>query len=97
VLRQGRGAFWSANEFDYRGATAIACGYQKPGFEVPVHLVVSEASATFMNADLLGWDEFHRGALTVNRLETEHRALLDVPGVGPLAQLMLESLNKARA
>jgi amino acid adenylation domain-containing protein len=97
VLRQGRGAFWSANEFDYRGATAIACGYQKPGFEVPVHLVVSEASATFMNADLLGWDEFHRGELTVNRLQTEHRALLDVPGVGPLAQLMLESLNKARA
>jgi amino acid adenylation domain-containing protein len=96
VLRHGRGAFWSANEFDYPGATAIACSYQQPGHGVPLHLFVSEASASFMKADLLGWDEVHHGELTAHRLQTGHRALLDVPGVGRLAQLMLESLNKVR-
>jgi thioesterase domain-containing protein len=96
VLRHGLDAFWSANEFDYPGATAIACSYQQPGHEVPVHLFVSEASASFMKADLLGWDEFHHGELTPSRLQTGQRALVDVPGVERLAQLMFESLNKAR-
>jgi hypothetical protein len=34
--------------------------------------------------------------LTPSRLQTGQRALLDVPGVERLAQLMFESLNKAR-
>jgi amino acid adenylation domain-containing protein len=97
VLRHGPGAFWSADEFDYPGATAITCSYQQPGHKVPVHLFVSEASASFMEADLLGWDEFHDGELAVHRLQTGHSALLDLPEVERLAQMMLESLDKARA
>jgi amino acid adenylation domain-containing protein len=97
VLRHGPGAFWAADEFDYPGATALACSYQQPGHQVPVDLFVSEASASFMEADLLGWDEYHDGELTVHRLKTGHRVLLELPDVLRLAQLMLESLDSARA
>lgn len=97
LLRHGPGAFWAADEFDYPGATAVACRYQQPGHTVPVQLFVSEVSASFMGADLLGWDEFHAGELAVHRLRTGHRALLDLPDVQRLAHTMLESLNGARA
>jgi amino acid adenylation domain-containing protein len=96
VLRHGPGAFWSADEFDYPGATAIACNYQQPGHVLPVQLFVSEDSASFMEAELLGWDEFHEGELAVHRLRTGHRTLLDLPEVQRLAQTMLASLDRAR-
>ena len=96
VLRSGPGALWSRNDFDYRGATEIACRYQQTGHEVPMHLFVSEASAADVEADLLGWDEFHKGTLTVHRLAGDHVTLLDVPDVDQLARMMLESLRKAR-
>jgi thioesterase domain-containing protein/acyl carrier protein len=96
VLRRGPGALWSPNDFDYVGATAVACRYQQPGHDLPMHLFVSEATATFMEADLLGWDEFHRGSLTVHRQKTEHVALLDLPEVRQVAHVMLESLTAAR-
>jgi amino acid adenylation domain-containing protein len=84
-------------DFDYRGAMEIACRYQQPGHKVPVHLFVSEGSAADWEADLLGWDEFHKGPLTVDRLAADHATLLGQPGVNELAQMMLESLGKARA
>jgi thioesterase domain-containing protein/acyl carrier protein len=96
VLRKGPGALWSPNDFDYVGATAVACRYQQPGHDLPMHLFVSEATATFMEADLLGWDEFHRGSLTVHRQKTEHVALLDLPEVRQVAHVILESLTAAR-
>jgi thioesterase domain-containing protein len=96
VLRGGPGALWSENDFDYPGATAIACRYQRPGHQLPINLFVSEGSAAFMEADLLGWDTFHRGKLTVHRLGAGHLALLDLPDVKQLAQTMLESLRTAR-
>ncbi len=97
VLRGGPGALWPQHEFDYRGATEISCRYQQPGHEVPMHLFVSEASAADMAEDLLGWDEFHKGTLTVHRLAGDHANLLDLPGVNQLARMMLESLGEARA
>jgi amino acid adenylation domain-containing protein len=94
-----RGALWPENKsnYDYRGATEIACGYQTPGHEVPMHLFVSEGSATDAEADLLGWDEFHKGTLIVDRLAGDHVAMLELPVVEQLAQTMLESLRNARA
>ena len=97
VLRGGPGALWPQHDFDYRGATEIACRYQQPGHDVPMHLFVSEDSAADMEADLLGWDEFHKGTLTVHRLAGDHVTLLDLPEVEQLARMMLESLGKARA
>jgi amino acid adenylation domain-containing protein len=97
VLRGGPGALWPKHEFDYRGATEIACRYQQPGHEVPMHLFVTEASAAGMEADLLGWDDFHDGTLTVHRLAGNHAALIDLPGAKQVARMMLESLGKARA
>ncbi len=97
VLRGGPGALWPQHEFDYRGATEIVCRYQQPGHEVPMHLFVTEASAAVIGADLLGWDEFHRGSVTVHRLPGDHATLIDVPQVQHLAQTMLESLTTARA
>jgi amino acid adenylation domain-containing protein len=95
VLRSG--ALWPQGDFDYRGATEIACRYQQPGHEVPMHVFVSEGTAADAEADLLGWNEFHKGTLTVHRLAGNHNTMLDLPEVEQLARMMLESLRKATA
>jgi amino acid adenylation domain-containing protein len=96
VLRSGRDALWTQNDFDYRGAIEMVCGNQQPGHEVPLHLFVSEASATDAEAELLGWDEFHKGTLTVDRFAGDHATILDLPAVEQVARLMLELVRKAR-
>jgi thioesterase domain-containing protein len=63
---------------------------------VPVHLFVSDGSAADMEEDLLGWNVFHKGTLTVDRLASDHFTLLDLPEVEQLARMMLESLRKAQ-
>jgi hypothetical protein len=80
------------DHFDYPGGTEISCRYQQPGHEVPMHLFVTEGSAAEAEADLLGWDEFHKGTLTVHRLACDHVTILDLP----LARRMLESLREVR-
>jgi len=98
ALRMFRsGSLWPQNGFDYPGARAIAYRYQQPGHEVPMHLFVSEGFAAYLQVDLLGWDDAHKGALTVDRLGGDHVSLLQPPEVEQLAEMMLESLRKARA
>ncbi|WP_375482286.1 amino acid adenylation domain-containing protein [uncultured Mycobacterium sp.] len=92
-----RGELWPQVDFDYRGATEIECRYQQLGHEVPMHLFVTEGSAADAQADSLGWDEFHKGTLTVHRLGGAHATLFDLPAVKKLARMMLESLCAARA
>ncbi len=96
VLRGGPGALWSESDFDYPGAIAITCRYQQPAHELPMDLFVSDGSAAFMEAELLGWDTFHQGTLTVHRLDAAHLALLDLPEVKQLAAVLLDSLRAAR-
>jgi thioesterase domain-containing protein/acyl carrier protein len=95
VLR--RGELWPQSDFDFRGATKIECRYQQPGHEVPTHLLVSEVTAAAAEADLLGWDDYHKGPLTVHRLTGDHVTLLGLPEVEKVARMILESLRKARA
>jgi amino acid adenylation domain-containing protein len=95
LLRTGQ--LWPSREFDYRGAADIACRYQLPGHHVPVHLFVTAGNAADVEADLLGWDEFHHAPLAVHRLAADHDTMLDLPVVDQLAQLMLESLRQSRA
>jgi hypothetical protein len=63
----------------------------------PMHLFVGEVTAADTKADLLGWEEFHKGTLTVHRLPGHHVTLLRLPEVEQLAGMMLESLRKAIA
>jgi thioesterase domain-containing protein len=63
---------------------------------VPVHLFVSDGSAADMEEGLLGWNVFHKGMLTVDRLASDHFDLLDLPEVEQLARMMRESLRKAQ-
>ncbi len=95
VLRGGPSAVWPRNDFDYRGATEIACRYQQPGHEVPMHLFVSGDSAAEVESDLLGWGEFHNGTVTVDRFSGDHFAMLHLPRVEELAGLMFDSLRQA--
>jgi len=96
VLRGGLGGLRPQTDFDYRGAAEMAHRYQQPGHEVPTHLFVSRGFAAHLEADLLGWDEFHIGPLMVQHLAADHVSLLHLPAVEPLARMMLESLGKAR-
>ncbi|MEB3980325.1 amino acid adenylation domain-containing protein [Mycobacterium sp. 663a-19] len=95
VLRGG--PLWPENDFDYRGAAEIIFRYQQAGHEVPMHLFVSEVTAEAAEADLLGWDEFHKGPLTAHRIAGDHTAALDPPEVQRVARMMLDSLRAARA
>jgi thioesterase domain-containing protein/acyl carrier protein len=95
LLRSGE--LWPPQEFDYRGANEIACRYRQPGHKVPMHLFVTEGSAVDAEADLLGWDEFHDGPLTVHRLAADHATMLELPVVDEVARITLKSLRIARA
>lgn len=97
VLRAGPSSLWrSRDDFDYGGAVNLVFRYQQAGHEVPLHLFVSEVSADYAEAKLLGWDEFHKGTLTVDRFAEDHLALLDQPAVEQLARRMLKSIRHAR-
>jgi thioesterase domain-containing protein len=91
------GSLRPENHFDYRGARQVAGHYERAGHQIPMHLFVCEATAADAEADLLGWDEFHRGTLTVDHLAGDHVTMLERPGAQRLAQRMLEILLKARA
>ena len=80
--------------FDLGGAAKLACRYRQPGHGVPMDLFISEDSTADAEADMLGWDEFHRGTLTVHRCAGDHFTMLQLPVVEQLAQSMLESLRK---
>jgi amino acid adenylation domain-containing protein len=80
------------NGFDLAGAAKIACRYRQPGHAVPMDLFISEGSAADTGAEMLGWDEFHRGRLTVHRLAGDHATMLQLPAVEQLARSMRESL-----
>jgi amino acid adenylation domain-containing protein len=95
VLRGGPGSLWPKNDFDYFGATEISCRYRQAGHGVPMHLFVSEDSAAEVDSELLGWDEFHNGSITVDRFAGDHFAMLHLPEVNRLAGLMFDSLRQA--
>src|SRR5262249_14233731 len=75
------------NDFDFRGAKEIECRYKQPGHGAPMHLFVSEVSAADAEADSLGWDECHKGPLTVHRFSGDHFSLLQLPQ----AELLVKS------
>lgn len=95
VLR--RGGVLQQNDFDYRGAAELVSRYERPGHAVPTHLFVGEVSAADAGDDLLGWNEYHAGPLTVDRLHGDHVTVLELPEVEQLARKMLEALRAARA
>jgi thioesterase domain-containing protein/acyl carrier protein len=96
VLRGGLGSLQIRDDEDTRVALQIACCYLQPGHDVPMHLFVSEATVALMKSDTLGWNEFHKGKLTVDRLGGDHAALLELPQAKELARMMLEPLRQAR-
>jgi len=94
ILRGGPRALWPQEDFDYRGATHIACRYQQPGHQVPMHLFVSESTATAAEQDLLGWNEFHQGPLTAHHLPGNHDDMLQPPNTQQLATTIHQTLTK---
>jgi len=94
VVRSG--TLRDPNGFDIAGAAKIACRYRQPGHAVPLDLFISEGSAADIGADMLGWDEFHRGTLTLHRLAGDHATMLQLPAVEQLARSMLELVRNAR-
>jgi amino acid adenylation domain-containing protein len=94
LLRSG--ALWAQRDFDYHGATEIACRYQLPGHNVSMHLFVTEDTAFDAEADLLGWDDFHKGSVAAHQMSGDHVTILEHPLVEQLARMMIESLNDAR-
>lgn len=59
-----------------------------------MQLFVSAATATDVESDLLGWNEFHHGSVKGHQLAGNHVGLLEKPRVEQLAQMMLESLRE---
>lgn len=81
------------DQFDPRLGRDITWRYDRPGHTVPLHLFVTESTAAFVGEDVLGWDHFHDGSVTVHHLPGSHRTLLHQPVVDRLVPIMLESLS----
>ena len=80
-------------QFDPGLGRDITCRYDRRGHTVPLHLFVTEGTAAFVGEDVLGWDKFHDGSVTVHHLPGSHRSLLHQPVVDQLVPIMLESLS----
>ena len=80
-------------QFDPGLGRDITCRYDRRGHTVPLHLFVTEGTAAFVGEDVLGWDQFHDGSVTVHHLPGSHRSLLHQPVVDQLVPIMLESLS----
>jgi amino acid adenylation domain-containing protein len=94
LLRSG--ALWPHRDFDYHGAAEIACRYHLPGHDAPMHLFASQGTVFDAETELLGWDDFHKGSVIADQLTGDHVSILEHPLVDQLAQMMIESLHKAR-
>jgi amino acid adenylation domain-containing protein len=84
------------HNFDYRGALVLGSRYSREGTDVPVELFTTEESVAQSSSETLGWDEFHRGPLSVHHFLGNHSTLLDVPDVGRLADLVMAALQRTR-
>jgi len=62
-----------------------------------MHLFASQGTVFDAETELLGWDDFHHGSVTADQLTGDHVSILERPLVEQLAEMMIESLCKARA
>ena len=94
LLRSGE--LWPHRDFDYNGAAEIACRYHLPGHDAPMHLFASQGTVFDAESELLGWDDFHKGSVIADQLTGDHVTILERPLIEQLAQMMIESLDKAK-
>ncbi len=84
-----------SDEFDWRGARALANRYACSGNDATMDLFVSDERAAAAADDSLGWDELHKGLLRVHRVHGDHLSIVTEPDVLALADLVRGCLHQA--
>lgn len=64
---------------------------------VPTELFVSEDQADVSRSRSLGWDQVHRGPITIHEIPGVHLSLLTEPHVTAVAVALATSLRRAQA
>jgi amino acid adenylation domain-containing protein len=85
-----------SDEFDWRGARALATRYACLGHDAPMDLFVTDEGAADTSDDSIGWGDIHEGALRVHRVHGDHLSIVTEPDVLALANSVTESLRQAR-
>jgi thioesterase domain-containing protein len=86
-----------SDEFDWRGARALANRYACSGHDATMDLFVTDENAADTADDSLGWDDIHRGVLRLHRVHGDHLSIVTEPDVVALANLVTECLRQARS
>jgi amino acid adenylation domain-containing protein len=81
--------------FDWHGALRLASGYACSGHDIPMQLFATETLMTATGSGSLGWDEVHRGRVTVHRVPGEHLTMMMEPHVEAVADRLSRSLHHA--
>ena len=61
-----------------------------------MHLFASQGTVFDAESELLGRDDFHKGSVIADQLTGDHVTILERPLIEQLAQMMIESLDKAK-
>jgi amino acid adenylation domain-containing protein len=85
-----------SDEFDWRGARALATRYAGSGHDAWMDLFVTDEGAADADDDSLGWEDIHEGVLRIHRVRGDHLSLVTEPYVLALADLVTECLREAR-
>jgi thioesterase domain-containing protein len=85
-----------SDEFDRRGAIALAMRYACSGHDAALDLFVTDDRAARAAGDSFGWDEIHKGVLRVHRVHGNHLSIFTEPDVLVLAELVTQSLRRAQ-
>jgi amino acid adenylation domain-containing protein len=95
LVRLGLRRSEMSDEFDWRGAKALAARYACPPNEVAMDLFVTAERAAGSGNDSLGWAELHEGVLRIHRFEGDHLGMVTEPQVNLVAEIFSRSLREA--
>jgi amino acid adenylation domain-containing protein len=84
------------DDFDFDGAAALRSKYICRGHDAPLELFVSADTADMTRNPSLGWEDVHKGALTVHEVPGRHLSLITEPHVHDVADIFSASLRRAQ-
>jgi amino acid adenylation domain-containing protein len=85
------------DDFDYRGATLIAANYSARGHEASMDLFTSADNVEATGSPTLGWENVHRGPITLHAIPGKHLSVLTEPNVRIVAETLSARIRHALA
>ncbi len=91
---EAAGSALPATAFDHEGARVIYEGCEVSGHSLPLDLYITTDGMQMSQRQYLGWEEVHRGSLTLHKAPGDHMTMLSEPNIAVLAEMMAARLSQ---